>query len=171
MNIKTLNIVNFMDVNFPLWQNVDKLALAYLIASIAHLYQVDRGGNAYITHPVQVSINVNSNDSEINQMCLLHDVIEDSYITLSDLINLGFSTRVVSGVYLLTKDSALSYEDNIARLIGNIDVCRVKRGDLKHNLDPTRLKDLTDKTFLKLTSYFKAFKLISNYIAEHNSRT
>lgn len=53
------------------------LALAINIASEGHLDVLDKGGYAYILHPMQVMYNLNSDDPELMQIAILHDVIED----------------------------------------------------------------------------------------------
>lgn len=54
-----------------------QLALAILIASEGHMNVFDKGGKAYILHPIQVMYNLNSDDPELQQIAILHDVIED----------------------------------------------------------------------------------------------
>lgn len=53
------------------------LAKAILIASEGHLEVMDKGGKAYILHPIQVMYNLNTEDPELKQIAILHDVIED----------------------------------------------------------------------------------------------
>lgn len=54
-----------------------KLAEAIKIAAAAHANQLDKGGFAYILHPMRVMENLNSTDPELCQIAILHDVIED----------------------------------------------------------------------------------------------
>lgn len=61
-------------------QNTDQnkmLALAIQLASEFHLTQFDQGGHPYILHPIQVMHNLHSNDPELRQIAILHDVVED----------------------------------------------------------------------------------------------
>ena len=53
------------------------LALAIKLASEVHQHQFDNGGNPYILHPIQVMYNLNSDDPELKQIAILHDVVED----------------------------------------------------------------------------------------------
>lgn len=55
----------------------NQLAKAILIASEGHMNVLDQGGNAYILHPIQVMYNLNTDDAELKQIAILHDVIED----------------------------------------------------------------------------------------------
>ena len=53
------------------------LAKAIMLASEGHLLVMDKGGKAYILHPIQVMYNLNTDDAELMQIAILHDVIED----------------------------------------------------------------------------------------------
>lgn len=67
----------------------------------------------------------------------LHDVVEDSPITLEYLRTYGYSEEVVEAVGLLTHDKhAMSYEDYIAKIgfSGNDLAIKVKFRDLEHNI-------------------------------------
>lgn len=68
------------------------LARAIHIASEGHLEVLDKGGNAYILHPIQVMYNLNSQDPELMQIAILHDVIEDCLeMLLRKHFNISFS--------------------------------------------------------------------------------
>ena len=66
-----------------------QLAKAISIAVYAHQDQFDKGGKPYILHPLHL-MNQLMFDVELAQIALLHDVIEDSNITLEDLTEQGF---------------------------------------------------------------------------------
>jgi len=61
----------------------EELNKAYEIAAIAHKNQKDKGGTEYINHPVAVSALVESLEEKI--VALLHDVVEDTRVTLEEL--------------------------------------------------------------------------------------
>ena len=67
----------------------------------------------------------------------LHDVVEDSDVTLEDLTKWGFSQEVVTAVDLLTHRDDVSYKDYLIRLTCslNLDAIAVKVNDLKHNIE------------------------------------
>lgn len=50
---------------------------------------------------------------------LLHDVVEDTPTTPTDLQKMGYSAQVIDSVELVTKDKTLSYEDNINKIINS----------------------------------------------------
>jgi (p)ppGpp synthase/HD superfamily hydrolase len=94
------------------------------IAAKAHQGQADKGGNPYILHPLRVMF---SRKTEIERICaVLHDVIEDTDITLVDLRNEGFSEEVIAAIDALTKRNGESYDDFIERVIKNKIAARVK---------------------------------------------
>lgn len=160
----TIDIVKFLDDNFRSWRKVDKTSLAILISVIGHFGQTDKGGNPYIFHVIAVTLGLLTKDQEVTQAALLHDIVEDTNITLEDLKLLGFSKRTIDCVALVTKDESLTYQENIDRLLGNVDACHVKHSDLRHNTMLSRLKDLSDKTFLKMKEYMIAFKKVEAVI-------
>lgn len=160
----TVDIVSFMDSNFVNWRNQDKLSLALLIATTGHFNQYDRGGNPYVLHPMRIMMRLRTTDKELMQIAILHDIIEDTLITFADLKLLGFSERVIDALTVLTKDQNLSYEENIERVLTNIDACKVKLEDLKDNLDASRLKDVSEKTLLKQKQYIFAFDKITKHL-------
>lgn len=134
------------------------LATAIQIAATAHEKQLDKGGNAYILHPLTVMHNLRTKDHELMAMAVLHDVVEDSEEwTLQRLIGYGMSTRVIEGLKMLTHIEGEGYEDYIKRIGTSRDATRVKLEDLRHNMDPSRLKGLRQKDFERLTKYTKAF--------------
>ena len=113
------------------------------VALAAHEGQTDKIGVPYFHHVRAVSELVQkmpsyasfTDEDKLNSIIagLLHDVVEDSDITIIDLENLGFNKQVVFAVKLLTfverSDRIAYYEaimsDPVARL--------VKTGDLAHN--------------------------------------
>lgn len=144
-----------------------QLAKAIRIACTAHQDDLDKGGNAYILHPLRLMmrIQVQYNDPEIMQIAVLHDVLEDhgELYTIEQLVSLGFSSRVVSALQLLTHAANDSYEQYIEKISHSLDATIVKLEDLKDNSDITRLKGVTDKDLLRMQRYHKAFvRLTSN---------
>ena len=65
----------------------------------------------------------------------LHDVVEDTACTPTDLHRLGFSAELVNLVSLLTRDEGVTYRDYILRISRNLAATRVKLADLDDNLN------------------------------------
>lgn len=139
---------------------------ALLIASQAHLGQRDKGGKAYILHPLRIAMRLRTDDEELMCIAILHDAVEDSDLTFADLEREGFSDRVVSALRLLTHTDGQSYDDYIDAMKGNRDALRIKREDLRDNSDITRLKGLRKKDFRRMEKYVRAFAMINEYLEE-----
>jgi len=143
--------------------NIQKqLALAIKIASGVHYGQFDRGGKPYILHPLFL-MNQLLFDTQLATIAVLHDVIEDGDITLGELLDLGFSVRVVSALELLTHDPDDDYPTYINKMKDNFDVIRVKRKDIDHNSRTTRLKGVTEKDQARIVKYHKAYLLLGEF--------
>jgi len=139
------------------------LGQAIALAAEVHEGQVDKGGFAYILHPLRVMNNLNSTDKELCCIAVMHDVIEDSKVTLDDLEELGFTIRVIAGVRALTHLKGEDYQDYIERAACNNDARLVKMQDLRDNSDITRLKGLTEKDFKRMEKYQKAWSFLNDY--------
>jgi GTP diphosphokinase / guanosine-3',5'-bis(diphosphate) 3'-diphosphatase len=141
----------------------DAVGLAYN----AHLGQVDKGGNMYFLHPARVARYVGESGGSYEAMtiAILHDVLEDTDISLSDLYSrLGISDHVAEGLLLLTRPEEETYADFIDRIAnsGNMDAVLVKLCDLKDNLDPSRALPESEKSSRLKARYLKAKKVLEN---------
>jgi len=117
-----------------------KAATASLIAYVAHAGQLDKSGEPYIGHPDRVADylrRAGAND-EIIAVGYLHDVIEDTNVTMDDLAYLGLSLRQENALNRVTKRDDETYFEYIDRLSLNRDAVAIKRADLKDNMDPNR---------------------------------
>lgn len=134
--------------------NVSKEVLkAYNLAKSVHEGQVDKGGKPYIEHPVIVARLVFTDEEKT--VALLHDVVEDTPITLSDLQAQGFTTEVVTAVDCLTKRQGETLGDYLNRVKSNALATTVKIADLTHNSDIRRIPSPTEKDFARTTRYKK----------------
>lgn len=137
------------------------LGKAIMIASAVHVDQTDRGGKAYILHPMRLMMRLRTDDEELMSIAILHDVVEDSDWTFEDLIRTGFSPRVLAALVLLTHVGGEAYEDYIERIGISLDAIMIKKEDLRDNSDITRLKGITDKDLLRTRKYHRAFMRLS----------
>ena len=125
------------------------------IAAKAHAGQTDKGGKPYILHPLTVMMNFCNTETE--QICaVLHDVIEDTDITLDDLRKEGFSEEIITALDCLTKRKDENYNDYISRILTNPTACIVKQGDLANNIDLTRIPNPTEKDKERVKKYSEA---------------
>lgn len=112
---------------------------AIVLAAKAHDGQFDKGGHPYILHPLRVMMNCESESAKI--CAVLHDVIEDTSITLEDLKLQGFSDEIIAVLDCLTNRKGESYEDFIRRVLSNELACHVKLADLVDHMDLTRIQN------------------------------
>ena len=139
----------------------EQLAEAIKIATNAHAGQFDKGGKPYILHPLHL-MNQTLFDVQLATIAVLHDVVEDTNISIEDLREAGMSLRVMYAVFLLTHNDDDTYEEYIDRVCTNIDAIRIKRKDLEHNSHITRLKGIKTKDTERMKKYHKAFMLLTN---------
>ncbi len=133
------------------------LGTAIRIAASVHEKQTDRGGNAYLLHPIRIMLRLRTNDEELMAMAILHDVVEDSTWTLEALRQEGMSDRVLEALECLTHPNDEPYEEYIKRVATNVDAIKIKLEDLRDNSDITRLKGLRKKDFERIEKYHKAY--------------
>lgn len=131
---------------------------AMQIAYDAHHGQVDKTGLPYIYHPIHLAENMPDENSVIT--ALLHDVIEDTSITIQDLAQEGFNKDILTALTLLTHNPAEEYMDYISRLSTCPLARRIKLADLYHNSDATRLDSLDEKMTRRLKKYDRAIRLL-----------
>lgn len=134
------------------------LELAIKVATEAHKGQTDKGGNPYFEHPKAVAAQVNNIEHKI--VAYLHDVVEDSEITLDDLSEMGFTFRIVNSVRLLTKTKELTYEEYLKRLKTDDNARHVKIADLRHNMNISRIPEPTEKDHKRLEKYKQSLEFL-----------
>ena len=106
------------------------------IAYKAHDGQYRRDGRSpYITHPIEVAMRFNN--PILKSISYLHDVLEDSGITIKYLLEQGIPPIVVNTVIVLTKNRDEKYLDYILRVKQNSLATLVKIEDIKHNYPTT----------------------------------
>lgn len=124
------------------------IGLARHIATSAHEGQVDKCGASYIGHPARVAARVRGDDAaEI--VAWLHDVIEDTTVTLSEL-RTHFPELIVDAVDAMTKRSGEAPDAYYARVRADPIARAVKLADIADNTDPQRTALLTDETRRRL---------------------
>lgn len=136
------------------------LERAIEIATETHRGQFDKAGNDYIEHPLRVMAAGETLEEKI--VGVLHDVVEDGDWTFDELLQEGFSSKVVEALRCVTKLSENEpYDKFIARVKTNPLAVRVKLNDLTDNMDIRRLPYLSDKDVKRLKKYLKAYKQLT----------
>lgn len=118
---------------------------AMRIAYAAHQGQTDQSGQPYIFHPYHVAEQM---EDEIS-VCtaLLHDVVEDTPVTLEELEK-EFPAEVTEALRLLTHEAGMDYYEYVRAIRQNPVAKAVKLADIAHNSDETRLvgcENVTDE--------------------------
>lgn len=139
-------------------KNLSLLEKAIEIALRAHAGQTGKDGAPYILHPLRLMSRMATDDQRI--AAVLHDVIEDSSITLDDLRSEGFPEPILEVVKLLTHEEGISYEAYIERLKNHPVARRIKLADLKDNSDIRRLSGIEDRDIERLRKYHKAWQIL-----------
>jgi (p)ppGpp synthase/HD superfamily hydrolase len=109
---------------------------AIALAAHAHRGRVDKGGQPYILHVLRVMQRQENETARI--VAVLHDVLEDTPVTLADLRTAGYGELVCVAVDCLTRRTGEAYEDMIERVAANPLARHVKLADIEDNLDPKR---------------------------------
>lgn len=121
------------------------------MAARAHAGQVDKAGAPYVFHPLRLMLSL---DTPEHQMAaVLHDVIEDTPITVADLEAEGFSMQVVEAVRVLTKLPGESRLDAARRAVRNPIARAVKLADVADNMNLNRIANPTQKDYARLREY------------------
>ena len=136
------------------------LERAIQIAVQAHAGTTDRGGKAYILHPISVMMRCETDEEKI--VAILHDVIEDTDWTFEALRQEGFSETIITALETVTKLSEdEDYDEFIQRSLNNEIGRKVKIADLRENLDVTRIGQLTDKDIARINKYKRALSVLT----------
>ena len=136
----------------------DNTRKAINIAYNAHMGQVDKSGIPYIFHPYHLAEQMSTEEEII--VALLHDVVEDTNITIEELSK-NFNNNIIEAINLLTKKDD-NYETYINKISKNKIAKKVKIADLKHNLDITRITNPEEKDYQRITKYKKALEILNN---------
>lgn len=134
------------------------LEIAIRIAVNAHFGQLDKGGEPYIFHPLRLMGSVSTIEEKI--VAVLHDVVEDSSYSFSDLEKSGIPEVCIDVLKLLTHDKDVPYMDYIKEIATNSIAKAVKLADLRDNSDLSRLKVITEKDKERLKKYQLAIEYL-----------
>ena len=128
------------------------------IAANAHAGQRDKAGHPYIFHPLRVMFRV---DGEHEQMAaVLHDVVEDTSITIDDLAREGFPPEVLRAVEALTKLPGETRLEAATRAAADPVARKVKLADNAENMDLSRIPNPTDKDHARCREYAEVRELL-----------
>nr|WP_238428905.1 HD domain-containing protein [Frankia nepalensis] len=137
-----------------------------------HAGQLDKGGEAYIGHPLRVraiarrtapAAGVDLVHAQL--AALLHDVVEDTEVTLADLAARGYPPAVVATVDALSKRPGEQTADYLARVAVDPVAVVVKRADMADNGDPVRLARLPAEQAERLATRYAGRRVLLDELA------
>jgi len=126
--------------------DIELVRKAYRFADEAHLGQLRKNGEPYITHPIAVATQCTEwkLDAQALMAALMHDVMEDCGVTKADLIE-KFGSSVAELVDGLTKldklefntreeNQAESFRKMLLAMARDVRVILIKLADRTHNM-------------------------------------
>ena len=168
----------------------DTVGVAYYIARVAHDGQRRANGAPYIMHPLAIYhryrniINIEASAFDpyeladeydipfwgVQELCLLHDVVEDTEFTLKDIeqmykeLNqeLYFKTYIENQLWLITHEKDDDYETYMKDVLCIKASALVKLLDLTDNLNVLSLDKFEDDEYERALRYVKYLKMIND---------
>lgn len=135
---------------------------AMQIAYTAHHGQTDCNDMPYVFHPYHLAEQMD--DEYFCCVALLHDVAEDTSVTLEDLAK-EFPQEIIEALKLLTHEDGTDYFEYVKKIKDNPLAKRVKLADLEHNMDRSRIVDKSVVSAEKLdkwdSKYSKAMEILT----------
>lgn len=139
---------------------MSNLQHALEIAVSAHSTQRQKDDSPYALHPIRLALNLTDTNARI--LALLHDVVEDTDVTMEDIAREGFAPEIVEALKLLTHAPEEPYESYIEKIATNPLARSVKLADLTDNMDVRRIPGpLSDKDLARLQKYHRAWTRLS----------
>ncbi|HWM02515.1 MAG TPA: HD domain-containing protein [Actinophytocola sp.] len=127
---------------------------AIQVARRAHEGQLDKSGRPYIAHPLRVMGMVTGTHQRMT--AVLHDVVEDTDVTLDDLVAAGCPDEVLAAVAAISKRPGEPQSDYLTRVLADPIALVVKRADIADNMSPDRMGRLDAETQERLRTKYEA---------------
>lgn len=121
------------------------LQKAMEIAKRALAGMTDQNGRPYIEHARRVMDRMDTEEEKT--VAILHDVVEDTEMTLKDLMDEGFSRTVIDTLDQLTKRKDMTYDEYIEDISCSPLASKVKLAELEDNMDVVRVNKMSFKTY------------------------
>ncbi|MEC3269892.1 hypothetical protein [Bacillus thuringiensis] len=139
----TKEIVQIVKEEIKKAEGYPLLQKAIQIAFEAHEGQTDKGGNPYILHPLHVMNQLEMIDERI--VGVLHDTKEDAGLTDEFFRSEGFPERIIQGIDSVTRRHDETYMEFIKRSSKDKLGRKVKKEDVLHNMDSSRIPVITEE--------------------------
>lgn len=145
----------------------DLIYKALEISSELFKHDTDKGGLPYMLHLFYVYRHVYTKEEKV--IALLHDIMEDKDVSKKDLLEIGFSNKIVDDINILTRKKDMDYKAYIDKIVreASKEALEVKLADLKNNIDLTRIKNPTVKDYERVEKrYMPSYEKILNRLKE-----
>lgn len=144
------------------------LEKAIEIAVEAHRGQIDKAGKIYILHPMRVMLRGQNDTEQI--LGILHDVVEDTAVTLDMLRLEGFAEDILVALDCLTKRKGEKYGDFINRILVNPLATQIKLFDMEDNLNRDRIPYPTEADERRFKKYTKYHAILISKLKEYQAQ-
>lgn len=138
---------------------LDAIELAFQ----SHRGQVDKARQPYIRHCMRVMENVRGDDY-VKMAAVLHDLLEDTSVTVKNLQDAGYPMDVVSLIYRLTREKDTPYMEYINNIGLHSVTARIKVVDLEDDMDLSRFPEITEIDIRQLEKYKKAWDYLQKKV-------
>ncbi len=99
--------------------------------------QTDKDGEPYVMHCLRVMLGA-GDEPKAQLVGLMHDLVEDTSVTIDDLKAIGFAPDVVEAVRLVTHLPGMTYASYVVQLKQNPLARTAKLSDLRDNASLNR---------------------------------
>lgn len=131
--------------------------LARTLAEKYHKGQKDKAGVNYFSGHICTVVSMVP-EGKAKVVAYLHDIIEDTDMTAEKLLEMGFDRECVAAVVTLTHKEGVPYMEYIQHIKKNLLAAQVKKADLIHNMDLSRLKEITESDKKRIQKYERAYR-------------
>lgn len=121
-------------------------------------------GECYKLHAYRVMEAMDTEEEQI--VALLHDIVDDTEVSLADLEGEGFSKKVINALEDLTKGNDVRYFDYIEDLALNPIAAKVKFAELKDNMDVIRVNRMSFRTYSLEDRCEKALNILTEALSD-----
>ena len=136
------------------------LSRAIDVAKEAFSGKKDDNGHPYVDHALRVMDKMDTEEEKI--VAVLHDVVEESEVSLHELQAMGFSRQVVEAVGILTKRNDMTYFDYIDDIRCSELASKVKIAEIEDNLDMPRVRKMSFQSYTPQLRAKKALAILKN---------
>ena len=136
------------------------LSRAIDVAKEAFSGKKDDNGHPYVDHALRVMDKMDTEEEKT--VAVLHDVVEESEVSLHELQAMGFSREVVEAVGILTKRNDMTYFDYIDDIRCSELASKVKVAEIEDNLDMPRVRKMSFQTYTPQLRAKKALAILKN---------